>query len=78
MNDTLSLSNNVEYVGDVDFSIYGRWISTEEMNEITKTLAEKCFGSWTENDLSVDKVLEPVQMSIEQIGEMGQDKVEKM
>jgi hypothetical protein len=24
MNDTLSLSNNVEYVGDVDFSIYGR------------------------------------------------------
>jgi hypothetical protein len=28
--------------------------------------------------LSVDKVLEPVQMSIEQIGEMGQDKVEKM
>jgi hypothetical protein len=26
MNDTLSLSNNVEYVGDVDFSIYGRWI----------------------------------------------------
>ena len=78
MNDSLSISNNVEYIWDINFSIYGRGLSQEEMDEITKTLAAECFGSWTENDLSIDKVLEPVQTSIEQIGELGQNSVDKM
>ena len=76
--DTLSLTNNVEYVWDVNFNIYGRGLTADEMNEITKLLAESCFGSWSENTFDVESVLDPVQSSIEQIGEMWQTNVEKM
>ena len=77
-DNTLSLVQNTEYVGQVNFNIYGRWISEAETKEITTKLAEKCFGSWTTNDLELKNVLAPVQNAIEQIEELRQDGVWRM
>jgi hypothetical protein len=41
----LSLVQNTDYVGQVNFNIYGRGISEAETKEITTKLAEDCFGS---------------------------------
>lgn len=77
-NNALSLVSNTEYVGQVNFNIYGRWITEEEINEITKKLAEDCFWSWTTNDLELNSVLAPVQAAIEQIDELWQNSVGRM
>ena len=77
-NNALSLVSNTEYVGQVNFNIYGRWITEEEINEITKKLAEDCFWSWTTNDLELKSVLAPVQAAIEQIDELWQNSVGRM
>jgi hypothetical protein len=42
-SDSLSLVTTTEYVGEVNFNIYGRGITEAETNEITKKLAEDCF-----------------------------------
>jgi hypothetical protein len=44
-SDSLSLITTTQYVGEVHFNIYGRGISEGETAEITRKLAEKCFGS---------------------------------
>ena len=77
-SETLSLVSNTEYVGEVNFNIYGRGITEAETDEITKKLAEDCFGSWTKNDFELASVLAPVQRAIEQIDELWQNSVWKM
>lgn len=77
-SDSLSLVTTTEYVGEVNFNIYGRGITEAETNEITKKLAEDCFWSWTDNNLELASVLSPVQKAIEQIDELWQNSVWKM
>ena len=77
-SDSLSLITTTEYVGEVHFNIYGRGITEGETAEITRKLAEKCFGSWTDNDFELASVLAPVQRAIEQIDELWQNSVWKM
>ncbi len=77
-NITTSLLSDIAYVGQVNFNIYGRWITEDETKEVTKKLAEDCFGSWTTNDFELKSVLEPVQKAIEQIDELWQNSVWRM
>ena len=77
-NGGLSLIQNTDYIGQVHFNIYGRWISEAETKEITRKLAEDCFGSWTSNDMELKNVLAPVQTAIEQIDELWQNSVWRM
>jgi hypothetical protein len=77
-SESLALVNTKDYIWQVYFNVYGRWISEWEINEITTKLAESCFGTWTTNNLELDSVLAPVQTAIEQIGELWQNSVWKM
>ena len=77
-DNSLSLIQNTEYVGQVHFNIYGRGISEQETKEITTKLAEDCFGTWTTNDLELKNVLAPVQKAIEQIDEVWGNSVWRM
>lgn len=40
----VSLANNNEYLGNVNFNIYGRGISAEDTEQISRLLTESCFG----------------------------------
>lgn len=70
-----STNDGNEYVGNVNFSIYGRGLTEAESNEITQKLVDSCFGSGDLKKLDVDSVLAEVQLAIEQIWDKG---VEKM
>ncbi len=74
----VSLAGNNEYLGNVNFSIYGRGISPQDEQEISIKLSEACFGSGTQQILDAQGALVPVQVALEQIGESGQTNVERM
>lgn len=47
----LSLAGNNEYLGNVNFSIYGRGIDPQDAEEISRQLSEACFGSGSQQVL---------------------------
>lgn len=62
----LSLANSNEYVGNVNFNIYGRGISQTETEEISSLLVESCFGSGNAGSLDAAGALVPVQQALDQ------------
>lgn len=74
----IALANTNEYLGNVNFSIYGRGIDPEDANQLSQQLTESCFGSGTKQALDASGALAPVQKALEQIGETGQANVERM
>lgn len=75
----LSLANNNEYLGNVNFSIYGRGITPADANEISNKLTEACFGSGSTNALDISGALAPVQRALEDIGVGNkEDNIERM
>ena len=73
-----STNDGNEYVGNVNFSIYGRGLTDDESNEITQELVDKCFWSGDLTKLDVDNVLWEVQYAIEQIWDKGVEQMWKL
>ncbi len=74
----LSLSTTNEYLGNVNFNIYGRGIDPADAEQISKQLTESCFGSGTLDALDASGALVPVQKALEQVGDGAQTNVERM
>lgn len=62
-----SLSNSNEYVGNINFSIYGRGIESADAEEISNRLTLSCFASGSSNRLDLSWALSEVQNAILQI-----------
>lgn len=75
----LALVDNAEYVGNVAFNIYGKGISSEELNEISALLHEACFGTDTRFSMDADGAIARVDKALSDIGsvENKKDAIEK-
>ena len=49
----LSLANTNEYLGNINFSIYGRGIEAADAEEISSQLTANCFASGSKNSLDL-------------------------
>lgn len=62
-----SLSSSNEYMGNINFSIYGRGIEAADSEEISNKLTASCFASGSKNHLDLSWALNEVQNAILQI-----------
>ncbi|MDO4714511.1 MAG: hypothetical protein Q4B28_07955 [bacterium] len=64
----LMLANEGEYVGSVNFNIYGRGITMEESNEISQLLTTACFGSGSSMEMNLSGALEKIEEKLKLVG----------
>ena len=74
----VSLANNNEYLGNVNFNIYGRGISAEDTEQISRLLTESCFGEKSSQALDASWALAVLQKSLDQMSQVWQADVERM
>lgn len=69
-------SYNRKYKWNITIDVYGKWITTEELDEIAITLGTSCYGKKSNNQiLSVENALEKVSEAIEWLSDI--DKSDK-
>lgn len=62
------LANEGEYIGSVNFNIYGRGISTQESSEISQLLTTACFGSGSSTEMNLSGALDKIEEKLKLVG----------
>ena len=62
----------------MNFNIYGRGISAEDTEQISRLLTESCFGEKSSQALDASWALAVLQKSLDQMSQVWQADVERM